>query len=112
MKITLALAAAAALAIPGVAAAQDAHAGHDMTADATAVSDAELTEFVSIALQGKAMENDASMTDQQKQMKMVELIGQSEMGLERFSQIAERIGEDEALMQRLQTELASQMMAG
>ena len=116
MKTTLFFAAAALVATPSLAAAQDAHADHEgdseMAVEIAPVSDAELDTFVSIVIAAQALGADESTTDEQKQQAFLGIIGESSLGLERFSQIAEAVSEDEALQERMQVKLATQLMQG
>ena len=105
MKFIATLAAAAAFALPASAMAQDAHAGHEGHAEQAAaveVTDEEIAMFADIVVQGQGIQNNTEMNDQQKEAAMLGVISQSGMGLERFSVVAQAIGQDEALQQRMQ----------
>lgn len=108
-KLAFIAAAAAATAVPSAVAAQEAPSVQ-APAPATDVTDAEIAEFVGIVIQGRGLEN-ADMTDQEKQAEMVRIVGDSEMGLERFSAVSQAISQDEALQARVQAEAMQQMGA-
>ena len=113
MKFIATLAAAAAFAMPAAAFAQDVlvpHDGHDES-QAAPVTDAELEQFADIVVQGQGIQNNADMNDQQKQAAILGMIEASDMGLARFSQVAEAIGEDAALQARIQQAVMARMGA-
>lgn len=112
MKFVATLAATAAFAIPSAAAAQQAPMMQEAPAPATSVSDTELSEFVQVALQGQGIQNNAEMTDQEKQMAMLAIIEESDLEVERFAAIAQAISNDPALQQRAQAEVMAQMAQG
>ena len=112
MKFIATLAAAAAFAMPAAAFAQDAHAGHEGHQEAAKpVTEAEVSQFVAIALQGKALSEQEGMDEAGMQAAMLSIIGESELGLARFTEIAQALGEDAALQARVEAEVMQQVGA-
>ena len=109
-KLVILAAASAAAALPAAASAQEAPATQAAPAPATQVTDAEIAEFVGIVIQGRGLQN-ADMTDQEKQAEMLRIIGESDMGMTRFSAVSQAIGQDEALQARVQAEAVQQLGA-
>ncbi|RPF70796.1 hypothetical protein [Aurantiacibacter spongiae] len=105
----IALAAVAPLALAAPVAAQETPAQAPPAADPSSVTDAEIAKFVTVVMQGKAMENDTTMTDQQKQAAMIQVIQDAGFELARFSAVAQAINASPELQQRAQAELVNQL---
>ncbi len=108
MKFIAIFAATAALAMPATAIAQDAPAAEANTAT---VTDAELTQFVDIVMQGQGIQNDTTMSDADKQSAMVTIISESDLGMTRFTEVAQAIDADPALQQRVQAAVMERLGA-
>ncbi|VVT12118.1 DUF4168 domain-containing protein [Erythrobacter sp. EC-HK427] len=109
MKFVATLAAAAAFAIPSAVAAQDAPVTQEAPAPTISVSDTELTEFVTVAIETQAIRSNTDMAEADKQAAMLAIINASSITPARFTAIVEAIPNDPALQQRVQVEVAEQM---
>ncbi|MGB3165652.1 MAG: hypothetical protein WBA68_02635 [Alteraurantiacibacter sp.] len=112
MKKLIIAATAAAFALPLAAQAQETPPVEVAPLPAGEVTDAEIAAFADLILHGQGMQNDESMTDDQKRAAMVSAIQESELGLARFTSIAAALREDEALQERLQQAVLQRLAQG
>lgn len=112
MKIVTAImAAAAALSAPVASSAQDR--GEDNAeAPQAPVSDAEIVEYASLVIQGRGIQNNSTLSDSERQTAMAAILGASNMGFARFSEVSRAIGADTELQERLQSEVMRQLAEG
>ncbi|GGD47161.1 hypothetical protein GRI62_08880 [Erythrobacter arachoides] len=113
MKLLTTLAACAALAVSAPVAAQDAPIAVTpqvpAPADPASVTDVEIAGFVDIVLQGQALEQQGDLSEDELAGQMMAVIGASELGMDRFMAVAQAISADEALQQRVQTEVVARL---
>ncbi|KLE35065.1 hypothetical protein [Aurantiacibacter luteus] len=104
MKIALAL-AAAGLALATPLAAQDVSPealSQVQPADPASVSDEEIATFVTVVMQAQALEEDESLSDEQRIEGLFNAAIAQGMSADRFVALSMAIGQDEALQQRVQ----------
>ena len=104
MKFLLPL-AAAGLAFASPVAAQEPVA-QDLIqlqpADPASVTDEEIAGFVTIVMQAQGLDEDQSLTDEQRMTALFNAAVEQGMGVERFISLSMAIGDNESLQQRVQ----------
>ena len=110
MKTPLFLAALAAVATPAGVAAQETDSKL-MLDPVEPISDADIEQFAGLILQAQGIQNSEAIADEDKERVLIDTIRESDMGIVRFTQVSEMVGEDEALQQRIQQAVIAQLAA-
>ena len=110
MFAPLALGAMALLPVAAPASAQETRTA-PAAADPASVTDAEISQFVTVVMKARPVEEDDSLSNEQRQMAMLKIITDAGFEPARFSAVAQAIQADAGLQQKLKTEFTQRLAA-